>query len=97
MRLNGLRVEILNKINITKPFLPPLKDLNCLLESIWESKILSNNGKFERLLEEKLCSFLKLDNLSVFNNGTTALIAGIKALDLKGEVITTPFTFELFE
>lgn len=83
----------MNKINVTKPSLPPLDDLVSLLNSIWQTKVISNNGPFEKLLEQKLCEYLNVENISIFNNGTSALIAGIRSLDLKGEVITTPYTF----
>ncbi len=82
-------------IYITRPILPNLKQLTEKLKAVWQSKWLTNHGDFHRELEEKLQVVLKVTNASVFNNGTTALLASLKALDLPegSEVITTPFTF----
>ncbi len=80
-------------IFVTKPILPKLSEFVEGLEKIWESRILTNDGPFHQQLEQKLKSFLKVQNLVVYNNATSALMIAAKALDLKGEVITTPFTF----
>ena len=80
-------------IYVTKPFLPPLAKLMPYLEKIWASSIVTNGGPFHAELEENLCSFLGVKYISLFTNGTIALIAALKALELKGEVITTPYSF----
>lgn len=80
-------------IMVTRPLFPDLSKYNEQLEEIWESKWLSNNGKKHQLLEKKIKEVLKVDNVSLFNNGTIALIVAIQSLRLTGEVITTPFTF----
>lgn len=80
-------------INVTKPFLPPLEEFTEYLQRIWKSKILTNNGPFHQELEQKLCEYLGVKYISLFSNGTLALITGIKALKISGEVITTPFSF----
>lgn len=80
-------------IYITRPILPDLNKVVEKLTKIWNSKWLSNNGYQHNLLEKKLLKYLKVPFLSLFNNGTTALITACKCLDLKYEVITTPFTF----
>jgi len=80
-------------IYITRPIFPKLADFNKKLEDIWHSKILSNYGIQAKTLENKLKKVLKSNNLHIFNNGTIALLIGIRSLHLKGEVITTPFTF----
>lgn len=85
--------KFLNPIYITRPILPDLDKFNEKLKTIWQSKILSNNGIQAQTLEKKLSELLKVENLQIYNNGTTALLIGIKSLCLKGEVITTPFTF----
>ena len=82
-----------NPIFVTQPYLPPLADFLPLLEGIWERKVLTNNGQLHTELEERLCEFLKVEYLSLFSNGTLALIAALKALDVKGEVVTTPYSF----
>ena len=63
------------------------------VEEIWDSKWITNNGEQLRTLETELKDYLKVEYLSLFNNGTSALLLGLKALGLSGEVITTPFTF----
>jgi dTDP-4-amino-4,6-dideoxygalactose transaminase len=82
-----------NKLLVTKPYLPPLTEFIPSLENIWNSRILTNNGPYHREFEKKLVDYLGVKNISLFNNGTTALYSCLKILDLKGEVITTPFSF----
>tara|TARA_B100001093_G_scaffold69944_1_gene60437 strand:+ start:1499 stop:2611 length:1113 start_codon:yes stop_codon:yes gene_type:complete len=80
-------------IFVTQPSLPELKDLIPYLEKIWDNKILSNNGPFNKQLEEELCKHLKVPYVSLVSNGTIGLILAIKALKIYGEVITTPYSF----
>ena len=83
------------KIFVTKPLLPSLLALEEEIKEIWDSKWLTNMGKKHNLLENKLKEVLRVPNVSLFNNGTIALLVAIKSLDLPygSEVITTPFTF----
>lgn len=80
-------------ILITRPLLPDIGEMTQMLEAIWKSNQLSNNGKMVKQLERELCSYLGSNRLSVFSNGTAALQVACKTLRLSGEVITTPFTF----
>lgn len=82
-------------IYVTQPLLPHLNDLKLEIEKIIESKWVTNQGQKHNLLENKLKKVLKVPNVSIFNNGTIALLTALKALDLPigSEVITTPFTF----
>jgi dTDP-4-amino-4,6-dideoxygalactose transaminase len=80
-------------VTVTKPDLPPLEEYVKYLKVIWESRWLTNNGEFVQLLERKLREYLKVKNLLLVSNGTLALHIALKALELKGEVITTGFTF----
>lgn len=91
----AINIEILFKepIYITRPLLPNLQDVYSKLSEVWGSKWLTNNGPQQINLEKALKDYLHVENLSLFNNGTSALLLGLKALDLTGEVITTPFTF----
>lgn len=84
-----------NKIFITQPLMPKLDDISASIAEIMESKWLTNMGKQHKMLEEKLREVLKVPHISVFNNGTIALLTALKALDLPfgSEVITTPLTF----
>ena len=80
-------------IYVTEPFLPPLEECLPYFQEIWKSKILTNNGPFLLEFEKNLASFLAVQNISVVNNATTGLMLACKALGLKGEIITTPFSF----
>lgn len=80
-------------IYVTRPVLPDLDLFNDKLKKIWDSKWLTNMGDHHNELEVKLKNFLNVPELSLFNNGTIALIVALKVLGIEGEVITTPFTF----
>lgn len=79
--------------NVTKPFLPPLAEIMPSLEAIWESGWLSNGGPFHQALEEELANYLDVPYVSLFCNATIALITAQQALGIRGEVITTPYSF----
>ena len=83
-----------NNINVTQTFLPPIEEYVDLLKKLWETKHLTNRGKYALELEGEIKSFLnsKSEPLLV-SNGTIALQIAIKALELKGEIITTPFSY----
>jgi len=85
--------KLKDKIYITKPFLPPLEEYTELLEEIWESKQLTNKGPFHEKFEIALKDYLKVKYVSLVNNATTGLIIALKTLGIKGDVITTPFSF----
>ena len=80
-------------ILVTQPFLPPLEEYTEYLKDIWKSKWITNAGKFHQELEEGLCRYLGIEYISLFSNGTLALLVAIKSLELKGEIITTPYSF----
>lgn len=80
-------------IFVTQPNLPPLEEFIPYLEAIWQNKQFTNNGPMHQELEKKLCEFLGVEYISLFNNGTIALITAVQALDIKEEVITTPYSF----
>ena len=80
-------------VYVTEPFLPPLEELQVYLKDIWESKCLTNNGKYHQELEKALCDYLGVKYISLFANGTLALVTALQALRITGEVITTPFSF----
>ena len=81
------------KIHVTKPFLPDLDDLRIMMSDIWESGIITNNGPYHIEFENALGKHLGIDQVSLFSNGTLALLSALQALDIRGEVITTPFSF----
>ncbi len=78
---------------VTRPHMPPLDSFNHLLKEIWSTKVLTNNGPFVTTLENKLADYLEVPHISLYSNGTLALIAALHALNIEGEVITTPYSF----
>jgi dTDP-4-amino-4,6-dideoxygalactose transaminase len=80
-------------ILVTQPFLPPLAEVIPYLEQIWQNKILTNGGPMHQELERSLCDYLGVEHISLFNNGTVALLTALQALNLTGEVLTTPYSF----
>ena len=80
-------------IFVTQPLLPDLQDFIPYLEKIWANKVLTNGGEFHKQFESELCDFLGVKNISLFANGTLALITALQALRINGEVITTPYSF----
>lgn len=80
-------------IYITQPALPPLEEFTELLKQIWDNKILTNSGPFHQQFEKELANYLGVKYISVFSNGTLALITALQTLRITGEVITTPFSF----
>lgn len=80
-------------IPVTKPFLPPIEDYKKYLDDIWSRNWLTNMGPLASKLEMTLKDYLSVNHLLYVTNGTVALQLAIKALDLNGEIITTPFSF----
>ena len=80
-------------ILVTKPFLPPIQAYQNMLERLWQTKMLSNNGEYVQELEASLKTYLQVPNLLYCTNGTIALQLAIKSLGLSKEIITTPFSY----
>lgn len=80
-------------INVTKTFLPPLQEYQKLLAGIWERNWVTNHGPLVNELEQRLREYLGIEYLLYLANGTVALQIAIKAFKLKGEIITTPFSY----
>jgi dTDP-4-amino-4,6-dideoxygalactose transaminase len=80
-------------IPITIPFLPPSKDYEELVQGIWKRQWLTNMGPLSNDLEMKLKDHLSVKHLLFVTNGTIALQLAIRALELNGEIITTPFSY----
>lgn len=78
---------------VTQPFLPPLEELQPYLEEMWRNRQLTNRGPFHEEFEQALSDYLGVEYVSLFANGTLALVAGLQALEITGEVITTPYSF----
>lgn len=80
-------------ITVTSPLLPNLDELHELMREIWDVHWITNGGRFHRQLEEELAQRLGVPFISLFTNGTLPLLTALQALDIKGEVITTPYSF----
>ena len=80
-------------INVTKSYLPPLEEYHDYLKEVWERCWLTNYGPLMVQLEKSLKKYLGVKHLFMVNNGTMALQMTIKAMGLKGEIITTPFSY----
>lgn len=80
-------------ITVTSPLLPNLKDYYGLLQQIWDSKWITNMGHFHQELENALAEYLHVPYVCLFTNGTLPLLTALQALEIKGEVITTPYSF----
>lgn len=81
------------KTFVTQPFLPPLDEFIPYLREIWETRRLTNDGPFHQQLEHEMAQYLGVEHVSLFANATLALVTALQALDMKGEVITTPYSF----
>lgn len=80
-------------INVTKSYLPPLEDYIKYLKKIWSTNWLTNHGPLVQELENKLSEYLEVPYVHYVSNGTIALQIALHALDINGEVITTPFSY----
>jgi dTDP-4-amino-4,6-dideoxygalactose transaminase len=80
-------------ITVTKLFLHPIEEFTPYLQKIWAQGQLTNNGPFHQQFEKELATYLGVKYISLFANGTLALITALQALNITGEVITTPYSF----
>ena len=80
-------------IPVTKPFLPPKAELDVQLDGIYARQWLTNDGPLVRELESEIPRHLKSREMSFVSNGTIALQLALRALEVMGEVITTPFSY----
>lgn len=80
-------------IPVVSPSMPSMEEYIDEIRSLWETKHLTHTGPKHVKLQAELEEYLDVKHVSLFANGHLALELGLDALDLKGEVITTPFTF----
>jgi len=80
-------------IYVTRPYIPPLREFTPYLEQIWKNKQLTNMGPFHKDFEKALSDYLRVEHISLFANGTLALVTALQSLKITGEVITTPYSF----
>lgn len=80
-------------VHVTMPFRPPLAEYVAYLEEIWASGIMTHNGPLVQRLEVEVAKALKVRHVACLANGTLAIQLALRALRVKGEVITTPFSY----
>lgn len=80
-------------INVTRSSMPEFEEYCEEIKELWDSRWLTNMGAKHKIFENDLKKYLNTDNICLYCNGHLALENILAALDLKGEVITTPFTF----
>lgn len=80
-------------VYVTQPAMPPLEEFMESLKEIWDTKVITNNGPFHQRFESALAEYMGVKYVSLFSNGTLALVTALQALRITGEVITTPFSF----
>ncbi|MFD0864089.1 DegT/DnrJ/EryC1/StrS family aminotransferase [Sungkyunkwania multivorans] len=80
-------------MNVTKTFLPPMEEYQKILSHAWDKHWITNRGDLVLRLEKEIASYLKTAPIIAMTNGTLPIQIAIKALELKGEIITTPFSY----
>lgn len=80
-------------INVTRPFLPPIEEYKKYVDDIWQRNWLTNNGPLVNKLELEVKDYLGLQHMLFLGNGTIALQIAIKALNITGDILTTPFSY----
>lgn len=83
----------MDKILVTRSSMPTIEEYTEEIRELWDSRWLTNSGVKHQKLEEELCNYLGVSNTALCVNGHQALECILEVFDLKGEVITTPFTF----
>jgi len=84
-------------ITVTRPSLPNLSELMPMLENIWHSGIITNNGSYCKEFEQRLSEYLDTPFVSVVSNATNGLLLALKALNISGDVVTSPYSFAATE
>lgn len=82
-----------SKILVTRPFQAPFQEVVSELRRVWDNQWLTNNGPLLQELEQQLTEYLEVPEVAFVTNGTIAIQLAIKALEIEGEVITTPFSY----
>lgn len=83
----------MNQINVTRSSMPPYEEYCAEIKELWDSRWLSNMGAKHQELQNRLRQYLSAEHIDLLTNGHMAIELSLQALDLSGEVITTPFTF----
>ena len=81
------------KVNLIRESMPDYDDYCKTIKIIWDNQWMTNSGILHNKLEEDLKNYLGVNHCILYTNGHMAIEAALQSLKLKGEVITTPFTF----
>lgn len=81
------------QICVTRPALPPLQELMPLLEDMWSTRVLSNDGKYHQAFERELAHYLGVPHVVLVSNATLGLLLALRDSRMRGKVLTTPFSF----
>ncbi len=88
------KYSLAEPVLVTRPSMPNAEDYFKIIHGVWERRWLTNDGVLHKELERRLAEYLNVEQISLFCNGTIALLVALHALRINsGEVITTPFTF----
>jgi len=83
----------MNSILVTRSSMPDLEEFIDEIKDMWETHWLTNMGPKHKKFQKELCKYMGVENVDLFTNGHMALELTLQAMNLQGEVITTPFTF----
>lgn len=83
----------MNNILVTRSSMPTMEEFIEEIKDIWDSHWLTNMGPKHKQFQNELCKYMGVENIDLFTNGHMAIELTLQALNLQGEVITTPFTF----
>lgn len=83
----------MENIQVTRSSMPPIEEYIEEIKELWDTHWLTNMGVKHKKLQAELKKYLLVDNIDLFSNGHMAIELALQALNLQGEVITTPFTF----
>lgn len=83
----------MDKILVTRSSMPTLEEYVDEIKSLWDTHWITNMGEKHKILQKQLKEYLKVENIELLTNGHMALEMTIQAMNLSGEVITTPYTF----
>ena len=82
-----------NNILVTRSSMPSMEEYIEEIRSIWDSHWLTNMGEKHKALQAELQKYMGVPAVELLTNGHMALELSLQAMNLQGEVITTPFTF----
>ncbi|WP_206414334.1 DegT/DnrJ/EryC1/StrS family aminotransferase [Lachnoclostridium sp. An118] len=83
----------MNDILVTRSSMPEIEEYMDEISDMWESHWLTNMGPKHKRFQEELKQYMGVENIDLLTNGHMALELTLQAMNLQGEVITTPFTF----